>query len=125
MRDAETDGLDPIPLLEGKLEEWEQGTLESRPRHERVAGRELVQLGSAVAVAAFASVGVVALRWVAFGDSCPMCEGLNGRVVGMETAFVQEGETFSAGDKEITPKANILHPPLHAGCDCMIVPEAG
>lgn len=122
LEEAARDG-DPAEAsarIDGTFETWKQ----ERPG--QIAARETVKQSRAAARAAFVASGVTLLRWVAVGDDCPMCAKLDGRVVGIEGPFVQEGETFEAdGTAPITVRTPISHPPLHRGCDCDIVPQLG
>lgn len=65
--------------------------------------------------------GVQRLVWVAAGsETCPICQELDGRVVGIESSFVNAGDQMANG---YAPSFNALYPPLHDGCVCTIVPE--
>lgn len=117
---AEDSGDDPLPAIEQRLDEWEQG------RAEKTGRRESIRAGEAFAKAAWALAGVVALRWMVVGETCPFCDQLSGRTTGMQAPFVQAGQTISApGVSPLTIFSSIGHPPLHDGCDCMIVPVIG
>lgn len=111
--------------LEGRYTEWKEGTNTGRPRAQRLADQETVQMSNFVAKSVFGSLGVTVLRWRTSGDNCPYCEAMNGKVVGIEQPF------FGGGDKEFQPdgadaplpiRRKVFHPPLHKGCDCDIVP---
>lgn len=117
VRDAIEEGADIIEALDARFDEWE----EKRPR--KVSDRETVQGSNAVAKIVFASAGY-ALMWSATGsDPCPFCEELDGRIIGREGNFVDKGVGLDAGqDAPLVPSSNISHPPLHAGCECQIVP---
>lgn len=101
-----------------RLDEWEEREAE------KVGNNESVRLGEAVARAAFVAVGVTTFMWSANDGACPICEEMDGRVVGSERVFVESSETVDPNDDDATPlesKADILHPPLHQGCECSIV----
>ena len=108
-----------VALIEGRLDEWEQ----KRPG--KVGMNEAVQLSNAVAKVAFVGAGITKLRWQALGsDSCPLCQEMDGRVVGIEEPFLSKGETLEAeGASEIKAYHPTTHPPLHAGCVFQIVAE--
>lgn len=120
----ETDDGEVQEETEARLEKWEEGTDESRSRAERVADREVNRLGNATAKTVFVAAGIAALRWSTVGNNCPMCNALNGTVVGVRDSFVGEGEEFVGEDGEtsITPDFSVGHPPLHQGCDCLVLP---
>lgn len=120
MEEAEEAGEEALPLVETRLEEWGQ----RRPG--KVGMNETVQLSSAVAKVVFVGAGVTKLVWRAMGsESCPYCQEMDGRVVGIEQDFVGKGETLKAeegnegGMKIYHPTS---HPPLHEGCVCGIGP---
>lgn len=114
----ETPAEDVEAAIEARLAEWEE------KRAGKVAEREPVEAGEAVASLVYAAAGILALRWATIGENCKLCNTLSGRVVGIREAFVQEGETVDPGDGEtepLTSRTNIKHPPLHRGCNCAIV----
>ena len=116
IRDSEDAAAD----IDTRLNEWG----ERRP--EKIASDEAVRSNNAVAKFTFALAGVETLRWVAQGnDSCPYCQELDGRVVGINKFFVKEGENFEPKGAGGTMKISgpHAHPPLHQGCVCAIVAE--
>jgi YD repeat-containing protein len=80
---------------------------------------------------AYMAAGVTRVRWVAMGKSCPYCRKLNGKVVGINSPFLQKGIAFEAdgvdeqrGKKPpLVPSHDVKHPPAHQGCDCHLVAE--
>lgn len=107
---------DQDEALRAILERWP----EVRGPYE--AQEETVRFGNAVAVTVFALSGARRLRWVAFGDSCPYCSNLDGRVVGIEEAFLKAGIGFQpeGAQSALTPNNSVHHAPAHGGCDCMV-----
>lgn len=108
---------DFVGAVGARLGEWATG------RPSKVAGRETIQAGAAIAKAVFIAAGVTNLVWRAYGsDTCDICQGIDGRVVGIEQNFVEEGETVPGGPDQTPLKSSISigHPPIHAGCECMI-----
>lgn len=104
-------------LVEERLAEWESNTAE------KVAGRETVEAGAAAALVAFRAAGVTRFTWQTLGANCPLCEELNGKVVGVQQNFAGPGDVIDPDDGVTAPlkvKWNISHPPLHEGCDCMV-----
>lgn len=124
---AVEENTDPAPVVRARLERWENGTEDTKSRAEQVAQDEPHRLDNAVAVLTFGAAGVTVLRWQTVGKNCPLCERLNGTVVGVRKPFVSEGDTILGTDDEttITVNSNISHPPLHQGCDCRVVPGPG
>lgn len=102
--------------LETRLDEW----VEKRP--EKVASEERVNAASSAAKAVWAGVGYGALRWVTIGDSCPYCRAMNGRTVRMSEPFIPTGGSLEAEGQSFRPRGAVTIPPLHAGCNCSIVP---
>lgn len=98
----------------------------SGKRAARFARDEPVRAEGAIARETYRRAGVTKIRWRARGDNCPMCASLDGRVVGVEQNFVQQGETVEgelAGGQKITVNGPISHGPLHRGCDCIQTAE--
>lgn len=103
-----------------------QETLQKRKEDEADdwARDQSVRVVNAVAVVVWTALGWLALRWVAFGKNCDFCGGLNGRTIGIESWFALAGESIEGGEgsSPLRPGSNVRHPPLHGGCDCMVVP---
>jgi len=113
--------------IEQRLEEWEgRGESDIVPRPAKVATEEVHRLSNASARFAFAAGGVTALIWRNVGtENCPLCQSLEGKVVDIQGTFLGEGDEINIeGDEPSTLKTrtDIGHPPLHQGCDCMILP---
>lgn len=105
---------DPAAAVEGRLDEW------AERRGGKIGALESVRQSNAFALAAYAALGVAALRWV--GGDCPLCKRLDGRVVGTRHPFVNQGDTIEAeGSAPLEARQPVTHPPLHGGCDCQIV----
>ena len=116
---------DVLEALSVRFDEWESGVADSAAtRAEKIAAENATRLGEGFSREAFFAAGVVSLVWVATGsDTCPYCQGLDGRVVGREGSFLSAGEAFAPGGAEpLVPSTNVMHPPAHAGCDCLIIP---
>lgn len=114
---------DPIAGLEQKFDEWRDGLAGGTPRAEKIASRESFEANGAVSRWTWVTAGVTRLVWVTFGDNCPFCQRMDGRVVEMSQHFVGKGETFEApGRAPMRTRSVIKHPPLHAGCDCGVAP---
>lgn len=108
---------DLLAEIEQELELWR-----TDERARSFAQDESVRAGNAVAHFAYTVLGVQVLRWAAVGESCPYCESQNGRVVSITEVFVPAGSSLEpdGADEPMQVTRNIGHPPLHAGCDCVI-----
>jgi len=105
-----------IAAVDGRLLEWE----EKRPG--KIASRESVEAEGAVAKLAYTAAGILALQWVANGEDCPLCTELDGRTVGIQSAFLNKGDTLDpGGTAPLKASRRFTHPPIHQGCDCSIV----
>ena len=126
IRRAQEEGQDVIESLEERFGEWLEGGEAGTTRPEKLAGRESVRFGQGFARAVFAAAGVTLLQWAAAGETCPYCLELDGTVVGVEEHFVQDGGGVAPeGEQPLLPGGAVGHPPLHAGCDCVVVPVVG
>lgn len=111
------EGRDPLEALEAALDGWEER------RGAEVARWESSRFNNAISVAIYGLIGRELLRWLAFGESCPYCNALNGRVIGIREFYLSAGQDFQPDGAEVPlrPSGNIRHPPAHDGCDCMVV----
>jgi len=107
---------DPAEVLEERLDEWDE------KRAEKVARHESRNVLHALVLSFYTLAGVVRLRWVASGENCPYCRALDGKVVGIQEAFVEKGEDFEpdGAERPLRKRHSVKHPPLHDGCDCTI-----
>jgi len=110
---------DVIDALDTRLEEWK----ERRPAKEAL--NETVKLSNAIAKATFAAAGIRYLRWYAIGaDTCPYCEEMDGKIVGIDQMFLTKDSKLNSEEKgDMTIYKPIGHPPLHQGCVCQVMPE--
>ena len=105
---------DPVKAIDEKLELW------STTRPAREGKRNGSQAGEALTKAVFVAAGFSAV-WRTQGDSCKLCNELNGKKVGGSNSFVGKGQTLAPkGTAPLTVSQNITHAPLHEGCDCYI-----
>ncbi len=105
-----------IENTEKRIGEWK----EKRP--DKVAERQSVKVESAVSREVFKAAGITKLIWRANPGACPICQDMDGVVVGIEQNFLGENETIDekGGFSASGPKA---HPPLHSSCQCSISPK--
>ena len=116
LQDALDSGIDPAEAMNAELDHWR----DARPGE--IAMDQKTRAGSAVAKFVYSAVGILTLRWVTMGDTCPYCKALDGRVISIAKNFLSPGESFEPEGSEgpMTTTTDIGHPPLHSGCDCSI-----
>jgi HK97 family phage portal protein len=116
LQDALDSGVDPEEAMNAELDHWR----EARPGE--IAMDQKTRAGSSVAKFVYSAVGILTLRWVTMGDTCPYCKALDGRVISIAKNFLSPGESFEPEGAEgpMTTTSDIGHPPLHGGCDCSI-----
>jgi len=104
-------------VLDERVDEW------AETRATKVADREIRQGGEAIASFVILGAGYK-LVWRNVGKSCPYCREFEGRIV-------EQGGYFVQGNQEIFPEgadaplpifSKKKHPPLHDGCDCVVMP---
>jgi hypothetical protein len=89
--------------------------------------REATKAGGFFALTSMLAAGVRRMGWRAVGQSCPLCLELDGTIVSIEQAFRKQGDIVDPrveGTKPLVVQTLTRHPPLHAGCDCVIIPAA-
>ena len=113
----EADDFDAAAVaVEERVTEWEE------TRAGKMASREAVQANGAISRLAYTVAGITTFVWVTIGQNCPLCDSLDGKTVGVEENFVNAGDELNPGGvAPLTPKRRVLHPPLHQGCDCLVV----
>lgn len=120
VREGLENGADDAALRElilQRVTEW------ADKRAGKLARNEAVEGEGAFSREAYENSGVTRLVWRTFGENCPFCNDLAGRVVGVQEPFARKGEVLP-GDGSVTPlelSGNRRHAPLHAGCDCMVM----
>lgn len=116
----ETPPEDQPAAIDERLDDWQ----DKRP--DKIAQVESVRAMGAFSKTAYALGGVLALRWFAIGKSCPFCTRMHGRTVGVRELFASKGDVVEPeGDDDASPmrvRHSVGHPPLHSGCDCVVVP---
>jgi HK97 family phage portal protein len=112
------DAEDPREAIEEQLSAWEETRADDLQRE------EITRQRSAFVKAAYMAAGVEKLRWVTTGKSCPFCDMLDGRIIGITQVFAGPGESLAPeGKTPLTFSSAIGHAPAHVGCDCDIVAE--
>jgi hypothetical protein len=113
---ALADGKDLVEELNAELDGWD----EQRP--DAIANAESVRANNAVAFFIYLAAGVQLLRWYAGAKSCPYCQEMDGKVVGIETPFWSKGDEYTpeGGGDAMKISHDVGHPPLHDGCQCIV-----
>ena len=116
---SEASESEKLAILESRLDEWVE------KRASKIAGRELVQAEGAAIRNIFRSNGVTKIIWRTNGENCPFCDELDGQTVGIDSNFAEKGDSIGNEDDPrvehvYRAPVNVMHPPLHVGCDCHI-----
>ncbi len=115
---AEAEELDPNGAVLERVDEWE-GSSDAVARAEKLARRERQRSSNALTKAAWALAGIAVTIWRSVGsETCPYCTSMNGRQAPISGAFLGAGENISG----LKVRSKIGHPPLHDGCDCIMMP---
>lgn len=114
---AQAGELDIMAAIDETLDRW----IEIQP--DEIALEESTRSNNALATMLYSMAGVMYLRWVSFGDSCPYCSNLDGRVIGIQEYFLVGGTEYQpeGAERPLTVNKSKRHPPAHGGCDCMVV----
>lgn len=109
------EGDDKHNRLQQKMDSWGETRAKSEAQDERIRAT------SAVTQMTWIVAGITRITWTAVGKSCPYCNAMDGRTVGIKKHFMKATESMTGTDgTTYTAQSNIGHPPLHGGCDCMI-----
>ena len=113
---AHEEGVDEIEVLQKRLDEWE----ERRP--DKIADWQTVQVNGAIT--RFVATVIVASKLVVKNTgnkTCPFCEQLDGRVVGIEQPIIPAGSSIIASDGSgMKIYGKKMNPPFHEGCVCVL-----
>lgn len=114
LAEAEDDEAAADAILE-RMDGWDEN------RAVKTGRDQAFEAGNALAKFGYAALSVRYLVWA--GGDCPLCQNLNGVRVGIDEMFVRVGDSVDPGDGVAPYPAvrDIGHPPLHGGCDCVIV----
>ena len=86
------------------------------------AREEATRVLGAIGRFAYAAMGVATLVWMAVGETCPYCQEWDGRTISIEAQFLPAGEELAPeGADRFSSETDVGHPPLHDGCDCVVV----
>lgn len=95
-------------------------------RSERVARTETLDASNAATKQGYAQTGYVTkIEWFANPDCCPICDELDGSVIGIENdTFAPLGTTLegSDGSTQEVNYTSIDYPPAHPNCRCTVLP---
>lgn len=106
-----------LEMIKGDMERWEEGL------SKYLAQQDTVFTDGDMTRYTWRNNGVERVVWVAVGsETCPLCQELDGRVVGINDTFTDATEAFESEHPHsiFKPSGNIFHPPLHDGCVCDI-----
>jgi HK97 family phage portal protein len=112
----ESEGDAAIRAVEDRLTRWKD------TRASKTAFDQAFEAGNALALTAMVRLGVTKKEWA--GGDCELCRNLNRVVVEIDKPFLQDGDTVEADDENtanLQVSKTIGHPPLHDGCDCVIL----
>jgi len=115
MREAAEEEL--AAALEQRASEW------GETRSEREAENESRRADNAVAAFAYNVAGFGLVWQIRGAKTCPFCTALNGKRVSPGQAFLADIDFQPEGtEAPMKVVGKRLHPPLHRGCDCVVVP---
>lgn len=114
---AAADDVDPAEAINTRLDGWEE------TKAQKTGRQQTFEAGNALVVGLYGAMGVAQMRWAARGDSCPYCKRLNGRIVGVNEAFVAGGDSVHGdeGSEPMKVRRTKRHAPLHGTCDCVVL----
>jgi HK97 family phage portal protein len=102
-----------VTVVRERITEW----VEKQP--DKSSLESIIQLAGFVVSAAIFNRGRK-IRWFNTGsDTCKFCQELDGKIVGRDEPFVNDGQNI----KGMVVNGPKLHPPLHQGCVCQIGPD--
>jgi hypothetical protein len=96
-----------------------------------IARTETIRASNGAAREAYEQSGVVeGMEWLVTIDdrTCPLCNAMSGKVVGLDENFFNLGESLTVGEgaNRVTMKfdyEDVGYPPLHPNCRCTVVPN--
>jgi HK97 family phage portal protein len=94
-------------------------------RSERIARTETIFASNEAGVEAMRQIPTVTgHEWFTNPGACEFCQSLNGKIVGLDTPFVYQGQTVDGDDggQYVANYETVDHPPLHPNCRCTTIP---
>jgi SPP1 gp7 family putative phage head morphogenesis protein len=94
---------------------------------ERLAKTEAFRTSNMALRETWKQSGVVkTMRWYTSekANVCPFCQQMDGKIVAIDSNFLDEGQELVVGDKTMTADyGDVSTPPLHPNCSCFVRPE--
>jgi len=123
LTEAETEGWSLSELsehLQDKFEAWDS------TRADMIARTETIRAANAGALESYKQAGITRKVWIADGDACPYCAGLDGTVISIDEPFLEQGTKYQP-DGAKTPLSidyeDVDGPPAHPNCRCAVRAE--
>lgn len=103
-------------LISARMDGWEE------TKAQKTAFEQAFEAGNALSIFGYAAAGIEFLRWAARGDSCPLCQKIDGKRIPIKGSFFDAGDTLSADGVDPLPIIRtVKHGPIHGGCDCVVI----
>lgn len=97
-------------------------------RAEMIARTETIRVENAGALAAYLGAGVVETQWWTAEDErvCPFCGKLHGKIWTIGTPLFRVGDEFRVDGSVLRLNyEDVVYPPLHVFCRCVVLPVVG
>jgi HK97 family phage portal protein len=95
-------------------------------RAERIAQTETIRIANQASTEGWIQTGVVDEKeWYTAEDerTCEYCSEMDGKVIGLEDNYFEQGDIISVGDKSMSlDYSDVGEPPLHSNCRCTLLP---
>jgi hypothetical protein len=121
------EGLDALSARVSDVYSTAQGY-----RADRIARTESQASSNAATLDAYKQNPVVtSMTWLANPGACEFCGDLDGTTVGLETSFVNAGDSVDVSQEDGSTDSyqanygDVETPPLHPNCTCTIIPVTG
>lgn len=130
LNDTLSEGIqagEALDKLRKRVDEVYDGA--ERYRTLRVARTETLKASNSATTEAYRQTGyVTGKQWYVNPGACPECEEFDGKTIGLDDNFVEQGASYTFTDEngDEQTKTNdydtIEEPPLHPNCRCTVVP---
>ncbi|WP_246026902.1 HNH endonuclease [Laceyella sacchari] len=100
-----------------KMVEWYNSD-----RISTIVSNEMTRVRNLVVLFTSEQSGLFYKQWKTIGENCPFCGKLSGVNIKTGVKFARKGEVLKVGQKEMNIHDDIMVPPLHPHCDCIIIP---